>query len=121
MMRLVVLAGLCALLAVASGAHLGNSTTETSVAGAPVTSYFGVDANDIDAVRKKQSELAQEQWNSLFPGIEPEHVIFNFEDPKTNWFQRGLETARHAINSLIDRIKQAMAKVPHPEESTPTS
>lgn len=107
---IVVLALLCALAGLCYGASIESIPTSTSS-----NTYFGVDANDLDAVREKQRELADEQWRRMFPDTDIDDI--NFVSDKV---VDGLEVVRSAVNALIDKIERALPRNTTDSPTTPT-
>lgn len=109
-MKYLVILVLCCLViglaSAATGAYDGPSTaaaadedTFTSTAA----TYFGVDANDEEAVRKKQQELAEENWKNLFgPTADPNEIDFSgqLEDKS----QEVRERLQKALKWIFDKI-----------------
>lgn len=63
--------------------------------------YMGVDADDKEAVSKRQKELAHEKWQELFGSdVDINHVDFSPEFGNSH-FKEGVKILKDALKNLI--------------------
>lgn len=87
--------------AVTSAKDLDPTTTSTMR-----STYFGVDANDKEAVEKIQKQLGQEKWNEMMGDVDINSM--NFE-PNLNSPEKP-KTASEVIATFVDKAEERLQK-----------
>lgn len=112
------------LVALVTGTRSAPSTSSgvdvtPTIAAMPETSttadgpkYFGVDANDDEAVRQKQRELGEENWNKLFPGLDINSINFEPDmDLTPESIKVKVDEVRHKLHDMVDKAVDKVVDV----------
>lgn len=82
--------------------------------------YFGVDANDAEAVKQKQDELNEEKWQLLFGDLDADQLDFTpeFEKNPVKGVKESLKGFKELLHGILNKI---LRKKPSPTttETTP--
>lgn len=111
---MIMLVLTCCFLAGASIAKANEPTGQTN-------GYFGVDANDAEAVAQKQKELAEENAKKLFGDVDlDEHLIFDIPDEKSiaNKLSEVGERFKNVIQKLADLFPSTTEAPTNPNANT---